>query len=386
MGKPVIVEAVRTPIGKRNGLLSGRHASYPLGHAQKTLLERAGVEPGEVDQLIGGCVTQVGEQGFNITRMAWLSAGLPYQIGATTIDCQCGSSQQANHLVHSMIAADVIEIGIACGVEVMSRVAIGANTRNGPGRVRPPEFPYDMPDQFVAAERIARKHGLTRDDVDAFGLASQRKAAAAIAEARFEREIAPINMPVLGIGGPTGEIAMVSQDEGPRHTRAEALANLKPILPDGIHTAGNTSQISDGAAALLWMDERRAQAMGLRPRARIRAQALVGTDPYFHIEGPIDVTAALLKQAGMTIDDIDLFEINEAFASVVLAWASVYKADPRKINVNGGAIALGHPMGATGSRLLTTALHELERSGQSTALIAMCCGGAVATGTILERI
>jgi acetyl-CoA C-acetyltransferase len=356
-----------------------------LGHVLKASLERAHVAPAEVGQIIGGCVTQVGEQGFNITRMAWLSANLPYEVAGTTIDCQCGSSQQANHLVHNLIAADVVDTGIACGVEAMSRVGLGANTLNGPGRVKPPNFPYDMPDQFVAAERIAKKHGFTRKDVDELGLASQQKAAASVADGKLEQEIVPIEMPVLKLDGPS-ERTVVSRDEGVRDTTAEGLARLEPILPGGVHTAGNTSQISDAAAAILWMEEQKARAVGLRPRARIRAQALVGTDPYFHIEGPIDATKALLKKAGMTIGDIDLFEINEAFASVVLAWQKVFRADMSRVNVNGGAIALGHPMGATGCRLIMSALNELERSNKCTALIAMCCGGAIATGTVLERI
>jgi acetyl-CoA C-acetyltransferase len=386
MGNPVIVEAIRTPIGRRNGLMSGRHASYMLGHVQKMLLDRAGVEPRDVGQIVGGCVTQVGEQGFNVTRMAWLSAGMPYEIAATTIDCQCGSSQQANHLVHNMISADVIDVGIACGVESMSRVSLGANTLNGPGRPKPRDFPYDMPDQFVAAERIAKKHGFTRKDLDMMGLRSQERAGFAVSKDRFEREIIPIEMPEIGVAGPTGQTVVVSKDQGIRNTTLDTLASLTPTLSGGLHTAGNTSQISDAAAAILWMDEERAKASGHRPRARILSQVLVGTDPYFHIEGPIDATAALLKRAGMTVDDIDLFEINEAFASVVLAWCKVYDVDLSKVNVNGGAIALGHPMGATGSRLITTALCELERSGKHTALVAMCCGGAVATGTILERV
>lgn len=381
----MIVEAVRTPIGKQHGVLSGRHSSYPLGHVQKAVLERAGVDPKSVGQIMGGCVTQVGEQGFNITRMAWLAAGMPYEVGASTVDCQCGSSQQANHLIHNMIAADVIDIGIACGVEVMSRVGLGANTLNGPGHVMPPGFPYDLPHQFVAAERIAKKHGFTRANADDIGLRSQQKAAVAVAEGRFNREIVPIEMPAVSKAGSGEESVVIRKDEGLRDTTSEGLSILKPMSSGGIHTAGNTSQISDGAAAVLWMTEPKARALGLRPRARILAQVLVGTDPYFHIEGPIDATAALLKQARMTINDIDLFEINEAFAAVVLAWLKVCKADMSRLNVNGGAIALGHPMGATGSRLITTALHELERSGKSTALIAMCCGGAVGTGTILER-
>lgn len=386
MGKPVIVEAVRTPIGRRDGRLSGLHASHVLGHVQKSVLGRVGLPPTEVGQIVGGCVTQVGEQGFNVTRMAWLSCGLPYEIAATTIDCQCGSSQQANHLVHSLIAADVVDTGIACGVEMMSRVTMGANTRNGPGRAKPAGFPYDMPDQYVAAERIARKHHLTRADVDAYGLASHTRAIAAQAECRFDREIVPIDAPVMGIDGPTGQTISLSKDEGPRRTTAERLAGLKPVLSDGIHTAGTICQISDGAAALLWMDADKARAFGLKPRARIVAQVVVGSDPYFHIEGPIDATLAVLKKAKMTLDDIDRFEINEAFAAVVLAWSRVLGADVGKLNVNGGAIALGHPMGASGCRLLVTALHELERSNKSTALVAMCCGGALATGTILERI
>jgi acetyl-CoA C-acetyltransferase len=372
--QPVIVEALRTPIGRRGGRLSGRHAIEVLGHVQRSVLARTGVDPAEVGQVVGGCVTQVGEQSFNTTRMAWLHAGLPFEVGASTLDCQCGSSQQASHVVHSMIAAGAFDAGIACGVEMMSRVPIGANTRE-PGRPQPRDFPWDMPNQFVAAERIAGKHGFTRADVDALGLSSQRRAAAAVAEGRFEREIVPL-----------ADEPALYRDEGLRETTAEGLAALTPVLAGGVHTAGNTSQISDGAAAVLWMERDAALARGLRPRARILAHVLVGTDPYFHIEGPVDATRALLARAGMTAADIDLFEINEAFAAVVLAWLRAFDADPDRLNVNGGAIALGHPMGATGARLIASALHELERSGGSTALIAMCCGGAVATGTILERL
>jgi acetyl-CoA C-acetyltransferase len=375
LGTPVIVEAVRTPVGKRHGALSSRHPVDVLGEVQKAVLARAGVEPRDVGQLVGGCVTQIGEQSFNTTRIAWLYAGLPYEVAASTLDCQCGSSQQANHVVASMIAADAIDVGIACGVEMMSRVEIGSNMK-APGRPKPEDFPLDMPNQFVGAERIARKNGFKREDVDGFGLASQRNAARAVAEGRFEREIVPLQ----------ANGTLVAKDEGPRETTLEGLAKLKPILEGGVHTAGNTSQISDGAAAVLWMDEREAKARGLRPRARIRAQALVGTDPYFHIEGPIDATRALLERSGTTIDDVDVFEINEAFASVVLSWRRAFDADPEKLNKNGGAIALGHPMGSTGARLITTALHELERSDGTIALVAMCCGGAVATGTILERL
>jgi acetyl-CoA C-acetyltransferase len=386
MAQPVIVEAVRSPIGKRNGWLSGFHASELLGNVQVELVKRAGIDPGAVEQIVGGCVTQAGEQASNITRTAWLGQSLPYETAATTIDCQCGSAQQANNFVASLVSADAIEVGIACGIEAMSRVGLGANAINGPGKSKPADFPWDMPDQFGAAERIATKYGITRDDVDWLGLESQRKAAIAVAEGRFEREIVPIEAPVVGPEGPTGERKLVNQDQGPRETTAEGLAGLKPVLPDGMHTAGNSSQISDGAAAILWMSEDRARAEGFRPRARIVAQTLIGSDPYYHLDGPIAATADVLKKAGMTMDDIDLFEVNEAFASVAMSWAKVHEADWDKVNVNGGAIALGHPVGSTGSRLITTALHELERTDKSLALITMCCGGALATGTIIERL
>jgi acetyl-CoA C-acetyltransferase len=386
MAQPVIVEAVRTPIGKRNGWLSGFHAAELLGNAQVELVKRAGIDPADVEQVVGGCVTQAGEQASNVTRTAWLSQGLPYETAATTVDCQCGSAQQANHFVANLVNAGAIEVGIACGVEAMSRVGLGANAYNGPGRSKPENFPWDMPDQFGAAERIATKYGITREDVDWLGFESQRKAARAVAEGRFDREIAPLEAPVVGADGPTGERTLVAKDQGPRDTTKEGLAGLKPVLPDGMHTAGNSSQISDGAAAVLWMSEDRAQAAGLRPRARIVAQTLVGSDPYYHLDGPIAATTDVLKKAGMTIDDIDLFEVNEAFASVVMSWGREHKVDWDKVNVNGGAIALGHPVGSTGARLITTALHELERTDGHLALVAMCCGGALATGTIIERI
>jgi acetyl-CoA C-acetyltransferase len=386
MAQPVIVEAVRTPIGKRNGWMSGFHAAELLGNAQVELVKRAGVDPGDVEQIVGGCVTQAGEQASNVTRTAWLSQGLPYEAAATTVDCQCGSAQQANNFVANLISADAIDVGIACGVEAMSRVGLGANAFNGPGRSRPEEFPWDMPDQFGAAERISEKYGITRDDVDWLGFESQRKAAVAVAEGRFEREIVPLEAPVVGPDGPTGERTLITKDQGPRETTREGLAGLKPVRPDGMHTAGNSSQISDGAAAVLWMSQTRAGEAGLRPRARIVAQTLVGSDPYYHLDGPIAATTDVLRKAGMTMADIDIFEVNEAFASVVMSWGKVHDVDWDKVNVNGGAIALGHPVGSTGARLITTALHELERSDKNLALIAMCCGGALATGTIIERI
>jgi acetyl-CoA C-acetyltransferase len=386
MAQPVIVEAVRSPIGKRNGWLSGFHAAELLGNVQVELVKRAGVDPGDVEQIVGGCVTQAGEQASNVTRTAWLSQGLPYEVAATTVDCQCGSAQQANHFVANLVSAGAIDTGIACGVEAMSRVGLGANAFNGPGRSRPENFPWDMPDQFGAAERIAERYGITRDDVDWLGFESQRKAAQAVAQGRFDREIAPLEAPVVGPDGPTGEKTLVTKDQGPRDTTREGLAGLKPVRPDGMHTAGNSSQISDGAAAVLWMSETRAAEAGLRPRARIVAQALVGSDPYLHLDGPIAATTQVLRKAGMTVADIDLFEVNEAFASVVVSWGKVHEVDWDKVNVNGGAIALGHPVGSTGARLITTALHELERSDGHLALVAMCCGGALATGTIIERI
>ncbi|MGH2783990.1 MAG: steroid 3-ketoacyl-CoA thiolase [Actinomycetota bacterium] len=375
MREPVIVEAVRTPIGKRNGVLAGLHAAELLGSALVEVVKRAGIEPSEVGQVIGGCVTQAGEQACNVARNAWLGMGLPYEVAATTVDTQCGSSQQANNLIAGLIASGSIDVGIACGVEAMSRVGLGSNVINGPGYFEPESWPWDTPNQFQAAERIASKRGIIRADVDALGLASQQKAARAWSEGRFDREVFAVEAP-----------EPVTRDQGLRETTLEGLAALKPVLDDGIHTAGNSSQISDGAAAVLWMDRSKADALGLRPRARIVRQVVVGTDPYFLLDGPVDATAAVLERSGMKLSDIDIVEINEAFASVVLSWASVHKPDMDRVNVNGGAIALGHPVGATGARLITTALHELERRDGQFALITMCCGGAIGTGTIIERL
>ncbi|TRL48473.1 steroid 3-ketoacyl-CoA thiolase [Mycobacterium tuberculosis] len=391
MGYPVIVEATRSPIGKRNGWLSGLHATELLGAVQKAVVDKAGIQAGlhagDVEQVIGGCVTQFGEQSNNISRVAWLTAGLPEHVGATTVDCQCGSGQQANHLIAGLIAAGAIDVGIACGIEAMSRVGLGANA--GPDRslIRAQSWDIDLPNQFEAAERIAKRRGITREDVDVFGLESQRRAQRAWAEGRFDREISPIQAPVLDEQNqPTGERRLVFRDQGLRETTMAGLGELKPVLEGGIHTAGTSSQISDGAAAVLWMDEAVARAHGLTPRARIVAQALVGAEPYYHLDGPVQSTAKVLEKAGMKIGDIDIVEINEAFASVVLSWARVHEPDMDRVNVNGGAIALGHPVGCTGSRLITTALHELERTDQSLALITMCAGGALSTGTIIERI
>jgi acetyl-CoA C-acetyltransferase len=387
VGNAVIVEAVRTPIGRRRGALAGLHPAELLGHAQTALLERAGLEPDEVEQVAGGCVTQAGEQAGNVTRTAWLHAGLPNHAGCLTLDAQCGSAQQAVHLIAGLIAAGAIDVGIGCGVEAMSRIGLGANIGTGIGSPRPAAWAIDMPSQFEAAERIARRRGFTREQVDAFGARSQQLAARAWAEGRFDREVAPVKAPVLdGEGKPTGESRVVDRDGGLRETSLEALAGLKPILPDGMHTAGTSSQISDGAAAVLLVDEGRGRELGLRPRARIVSQCLIGDEPYYHLDGPVAATERVLKRSGMTIGDIDVFEVNEAFASIVMSWMSVHEPDADKVNANGGAIALGHPVGSTGSRLITTALHELERTDGSTALISMCAGGAMATATIIERI
>ncbi|MGN6781776.1 MAG: steroid 3-ketoacyl-CoA thiolase [Marmoricola sp.] len=388
MGTPVIVEAVRTPLGKRRGGLAGVHPSELLGHVQREVIARAGIEPDLVEQAIGGCVTQAGEQSNDMVRRAWLHAGLPQHTGGTVLDAQCGSGQQAAHLINDLVVADTIAAGVACGVESMSRIPLGANVPAGMGDPRPESWSIDMPNQFEAADRIAANRGLTRADLEAFGLASQRKARIAADEGRFKREIAPLTAPVVDreSGEPTGETRLVETDEGIRETTLEGLAGLRTVLPEGMHTAGTSSQITDGASAVLLLDSDLAASLGVRGRARIVRHTLYGADPYYHLDGPIDATRSVLAKAGMTMDDIDLFEINEAFAAVVLSWAQVLEADMDKVNVNGGAIALGHPVGATGCRLITTALHELERRDATTALISACAGGAMATATILERI
>jgi acetyl-CoA C-acetyltransferase len=376
MGTAVIVEAARTPVGKRGGALASLHPAELLGGIQAAVLDRAGVDPSVVEQVAGGCVTQAGEQSNNVTRTAWLHAGLPYTAGCQTLDAQCGSAQQAAHLVAGLIAANAIGLGIACGVEAMSRVPLGTAARADAGTPRPSSWDIDMPNQYVAAERIARRRGLSRADTDTFGLRSQTLARAAWAEGRFDREVVPVK---AGTGP-------VDRDEGLRETSLEALARLKPVVEGGLHTAGTSSQISDGAAAVLLADADRARQLGLRPRARILAQCLIGAEPYYHLDGPVQATERVLERSRMAIGDIDLFEVNEAFASIVLSWLAAGGADPDRVNVNGGAIALGHPVGSTGARLLTTALHELERRGAGTALITMCAGGAMATATIIERL
>jgi acetyl-CoA C-acetyltransferase len=388
----VIIDAVRTPIGRRGGGLSSLHPAELLARVQSALIDRSGIDPAEVGQVVGGCVSQVGEQSFNVTRTAWLSAGLPLETAATTIDTQCGSSQQATNLAASLIGSGVVDVAVACGVEMMSRIPIGSNSSKklGLGIPIPKTYfgQYEMTSQFEGAERIADKWDISRADTDAFGFASQQRAAQAWSEGRFDGQYIEIEAPDLDEdGNPTDSMHTVSRDEGLRETTLEKLATLKPVgRENGVHTAGNSSQISDGAAAVLMMTEERAAELGLTPRARVVDTCLVGVDPELMLTGPIDATRRLLDRTGLSIDDIDTFEINEAFASVVLAWAKEVGADLDKTNPNGGAIALGHPLGGTGAFLLTKALYELERTGGRYSLVSMCCGGGLGTGTLLERI
>ncbi|HEY3724560.1 MAG TPA: steroid 3-ketoacyl-CoA thiolase [Acidimicrobiia bacterium] len=386
----VIVEAVRSPLGRRNGGLSTVHPADLLGGVQVGAVERSGIDPHEVGQLVGGCVSQVGEQTFNIARTAWLSAGMPLEVAGTTVDAQCGSSQQATNLATTLVKAGVVEVALSCGVESMSRVPLGAAVRGEFGRPTPKSYfaRYEVTSQFEGAERIAEQWGVTREDCDRFGLESQTRAQRAWAEGRFEREVKPVDAPdVDEEGKPTGSTHTVTRDEGLRETSLEALAKLKPVgREDGVHTAGSSSQITDGAAAVLLMTAAKAKDLGLRPRARVVDQCLVGVDPVLMLTGPIDATRLLLQRTGLGMADLDTVEINEAFASVVLAWERELKPDMDKVNPNGGAIALGHPVGATGARLVTTALHELERTDGALGLITMCCGGGLGTGTIIERV
>ena len=383
----VIVEAVRSPLGKRNGGLATVHPAELLGKVQVAAIERSGIDPSLIGQVVGGCVSQVGEQTFNIARTAWLSAGLPMTVAATTVDSQCGSSQQATNLAATLVSAGVVDVALSCGIESMSRVPLGAATRGEFGRPIPKSYTehYELTSQFEGAERIADKWGVTRDDCDRFGLLSQQRA---WAEGRFEREVVAVDAPTLADDGTaTGATRTIERDEGLRETSLEKLAALKPVAREnGVHTAGTSSQITDGAAAVLLTTVARARELGLRPRARIVDQCLVGVDPVLMLTGPIDATHHILGRNRLKMSDIDLVEINEAFASVVLAWERELGADPERVNPNGGAIALGHPVGATGARLVTTALHELERTDAILGFVTMCCGGGLGSGTLLERI
>jgi acetyl-CoA C-acetyltransferase len=392
MSEVVIVEAVRTPVGRRGGGLSTMHSVDLLAEVLGAVVERSGIDPAEVGQVVGGCVSQVGMQSFNIARTAWLTAGLPLSVPATTVDTQCGSSQQATNLATSLVGSGVVDVAVACGVEVMSRVPMGSTAARelNVGRAIPRSYfaQYEFTSQFEGAERIADKWGITRADADAFGLQSQQRAARAWAEDRFATPLVPIDAPDLDDEGkPTGTTHHVERDEGLRETTLEGLAKLKAVArEDGVHTAGSSSQISDGAAAVLVMTRERADALGLTPKARIVDTCLVGVDPVLMLTGPIDATHHLLRRTGMTMADIDVVEINEAFASVVLAWERELHPDMDTVNPNGGAIALGHPLGGTGAILLTKAVHELHRADKTNALVTMCCGGGLGTGTIIERL
>ena len=350
----VIVEAVRSPLGRRAGGLSTVHPIDLLSAVQAELIKRSGIDPVKVDQIVGGCVSQVGEQTFNIARGAWLSAGLPMTTGATTVDSQCGSSQQATNLAAGLLASGAADVVVSCGVESMSRVGLGAANAFRPRLpVLEDVSVRDRPRSSRVPSASPTKWGVTRQDTDAFGLRSQTLAIQAWNEGRFDREVVPITAPIFDAeGNDTGETQVVSKDEGLRETSLEKLATLKPVArEDGVHTAGTSSQISDGAAAILLTTEGKASELGLTPRARIVAQCLVGTDPVLMLTGPIDATDKLLAKTGLGINDFDLFEVNEAFASVVLAWQKECSPDPDRVNVNGGAIAIGHPVGGTGARL-----------------------------------
>jgi acetyl-CoA C-acetyltransferase len=398
MSEVVIVEAVRSPVGRRGGGLSTMHSVDLLAEVQKALIERSGIDPAEVGQVVGGCVTQAGMQAFNVSRTAWLTAGLPISVAATTVDSQCGSSQQATNFATSLVGSGVVDAAVACGIEIMSRVPMGSSMGQGVGKAVPKSYfsRYQFTSQFQGAELIAQKWGISREELDAFGAESQHRAKVAWDEHRFDGQIVEIDAPDLGDDGkPTGTTHHVAKDEGLRETTLETLAGLKAVVPPGDavvgaeggrHTAGTSSQISDGAAAVLLMTREKADALGLKARARVVDTCLVGSDPVLMLTGPIDATQHLLARTGLSISDIAVTEINEAFASVVVSWMKETGADPATVNPNGGAIALGHPLGGTGAILTTKALHELERTDQEFGLITMCCGGGLGTGTIIQRL
>jgi acetyl-CoA C-acetyltransferase len=387
MGDVYIVEACRSPIGKRGKGLAGLKPADLLGAVQRAALDRSGIAPDKIDQVVGGCVSQVGEQTFNIARIAWLSQGLPMEVAATTVDAQCGSSQQATSMAAAMIGAGIEDVVMSCGVEMMSRVPLGAAMTGGSPMGENYANLYQPASQFMGAAMIAEEYQVTRQDTDQFGLESQQKAIQAWEEGRFDREVVAIQAPILNEKfEPTDETRSITKDEGLRATTLEALAGLAVVPGQEIHTAGTSSQVSDGAAAVIMASGEACERLGIKPRARIVATTLVGVDPVTMLKGPIPATRKVLERANLSLEDIDIFEVNEAFASVVLGWQKDLGVDPSKVNVNGGAIALGHPTGSTGARLITTALHELERTNGKYALIAMCCGGGLGTGTIIERL
>jgi acetyl-CoA acetyltransferase family protein len=380
----VIVEAVRTPIGRgheEKGYYKDVHPSNLLAKVYGELFERSGIDPAETGDVVTGCAQQFGEQGVNIGRNAWLEAGLPIETPATTIDRQCGSAQQAVNFAAALVATGVHDVAIGSGVEHMGHISFadGYEVMKEHGSPFSPELMdrYDLIPQGLSAEMIADKWEIPRSELDELGVRSQQLAAKATEEGRFEREVVP-----FAVNGDT-----YVADQGLRETTLEGLAKLKPAFKeDGKITAGNSSQVSDGAAGVLLMAREKADALGLKPRARIYDQTTVGVDPVIMLTGPIPATEKLLERNGMTMDDIDLVEINEAFASVVAAWRRELDPDMDRVNVNGGAIALGHPLGSTGARLITTLLHEMERSDKEMGLVTMCCGGGLGTGTLIERI
>jgi acetyl-CoA C-acetyltransferase len=382
-----IVEAARSAIGKRGKGLAGLMPADLLAAVQVAALKRSGVPAEAVGQLIGGCVSQINQQAFNIARVAWLSAGLPLEVAATTIDAQCGSSQQATSLGAAMISAGMEEIVMSCGVEMMSRVPLGSNAAGGSPMGASYASHYQPTSQFNGAAMIAREYQISRQDTDAFGLRSQERAIAAWENGWFDREVVAVDAPVLDKEGkPTGQTASITKDEGLRATTMDGLAGLALVPGQEIHTAGSSSQVSDGAAVVIMASEEAVKKYNLKPRARIVNTTLVGCDPVTMLKGPIPASRKVLKATGLTVNDISTFEVNEAFASVVLAWQKELQPDPDRVNPQGGAIALGHPTGSTGARLITTALHTLERTGGKYGLIAMCCGGGLGTGTIIERV
>ncbi len=390
MAEAVIVDVVRTPIGRGKpvvGDLSGMHPVALLAETYRALVERNGLDYGDVEQTYAGCVTQAGEQSNNLAKNAWLHLGTEYTAGCSTVDTQCGSAQTCNHIISALIDAGQIDIGIAAGVESMSRVGLGASAMHGPGYFITDDWPWDQAQsQFEAADRIATNRGISKQDCDELAVRSQTNAIRAWDEGLFPQVI-PVEAPVLGDGmQPTGDTKTVTRDQGMRPTSMESLADLRILNEGGVHTPGTSSQISDGAAAVLYMSADEARARGLKPRARIIQGVVAGSDPYYLLDGPVNATELLFRKTGMNMGDIDVVEINEAFASVVLSWQRVFDADMDKVNMRGGAIALGHPVGSTGARLIGEALVNLEQQDKSTALVAMCCGAANGTGTIIERL
>ncbi len=393
MEEVVIVDAARSAVGRKKGSLGLVHPTDTLGAVMQKMLERSNVPSEEVDQVIGGCINKLGAQGMNVARTAWLSHGGAEATPCITIDSQCGSSQEAVHLATSMLRSGMADCVVACGVENMTRLpvgsdAVGLKKEMGKPVSRSYFEHYEFTSQFEGAERMAEKYQVTRADSDAFGLQSQERAKVAVDGGYFDSQIIPLEVNKFDEeGNRLDETFTFQKDEIPRDTSLEALAELKPVArEDGIHTAGTSSQIADGAAAVLMMTASKAEALGVKPLAKVVDAELVGCDPVLMLEGPIPATEKMLEKTGLNIDDIDVFEVNEAFASVVLSWAKTVGADMAKVNPNGGAISLGHPLGATGCFLTTKAVHELHRTGGEYGLIAMCCGGGLGTGTIIQKM